>query len=153
MRAPPKPTTRSRTLMATPLAAAGILLFPDRGEEHREQAVEHDDEKDRLDHRGGGVQAERFRAALDLEALDAGHDPDHQRHERRLDHADLEGVERDRLLEAREKHVRIDAAVAPGDQRAAVDRSEERRVGKECRARWWPYHSKKKEKSETGDAY
>src|SRR5439155_26368589 len=24
-------------------------------------------------------------------------------------------------------------------------RSEERRVGKECRARWWPYHVKKKE--------
>src|SRR5687767_15947393 len=23
-------------------------------------------------------------------------------------------------------------------------RSEERRVGKECRSRWWPYHSKKK---------
>src|SRR5689334_24977872 len=22
-------------------------------------------------------------------------------------------------------------------------RSEERRVGKECRSRWWPYHSKK----------
>ena len=21
-----------------------------------------------------------------------------------------------------------------------VDRSEERRVGKECRSRWWPYH-------------
>src|SRR5262249_61648089 len=25
-------------------------------------------------------------------------------------------------------------------------RSEERRVGKECRSRWWPYHSKKKQK-------
>src|SRR5437868_14682617 len=24
-------------------------------------------------------------------------------------------------------------------------RSEERRVGKECRARWWPYQSKRKE--------
>src|SRR5690348_17984412 len=23
-------------------------------------------------------------------------------------------------------------------------RSEERRVGKECRSRWWPYHQKKK---------
>src|SRR5690554_7903114 len=22
----------------------------------------------------------------------------------------------------------------------AIDRSEERRVGKECRSRWWPYH-------------
>src|SRR5205823_12326027 len=26
-------------------------------------------------------------------------------------------------------------------------RSEERRVGKECRSRWWPYHLKKKEVS------
>src|ERR1022692_5050283 len=25
-------------------------------------------------------------------------------------------------------------------------RSEERRVGKECRSRWWPYHYKKKKK-------
>src|SRR5437899_10959772 len=25
------------------------------------------------------------------------------------------------------------------------NRSEERRVGKECRSRWWPYHKKKKE--------
>src|SRR5438445_2777110 len=25
-----------------------------------------------------------------------------------------------------------------------VVRSEERRVGKECRSRWWPYHEKKK---------
>src|SRR5437763_16466459 len=27
---------------------------------------------------------------------------------------------------------------------ATLDRSEERRVGKEWRARWWPYHSKQK---------
>src|SRR5688572_32924656 len=25
-----------------------------------------------------------------------------------------------------------------------ASRSEERRVGKECRSRWWPYHEKKK---------
>jgi len=30
----------------------------------------------------------------------------------------------------------------------AKRRSEERRVGKECRSRWSPYHSKKKEKIE-----
>src|SRR5207302_8646456 len=29
-----------------------------------------------------------------------------------------------------------------------VDRSEERRVGKECRSRWSPYHEKKKMKTE-----
>src|SRR5437016_10685379 len=27
-----------------------------------------------------------------------------------------------------------------------MDRSEERRVGKECRCRWWAYHEKKEEK-------
>src|SRR5437868_14193763 len=27
-----------------------------------------------------------------------------------------------------------------------AQRSEERRVGKECRSRWWPYHEKKREK-------
>src|SRR5216683_4509157 len=31
--------------------------------------------------------------------------------------------------------------------RHATQRSEERRVGKECRSRWSPYHSKKKKKS------
>src|SRR5690554_6746059 len=29
--------------------------------------------------------------------------------------------------------------------RQAVERSEERRVGKECRSRWWPYHEKENE--------
>ena len=27
-----------------------------------------------------------------------------------------------------------------GDEKAQADRSEERRVGKECRSRWSPYH-------------
>src|SRR5687768_18475562 len=31
------------------------------------------------------------------------------------------------------------------DIRNPISRSEERRVGKECRSRWWPYHEKKKE--------
>src|SRR5205823_8497568 len=30
-------------------------------------------------------------------------------------------------------------------------RSEERRVGKECRSRWWPYHKKKKERKRKED--
>src|SRR5438034_10785005 len=46
-------------------------------------------------------------------------------------------------------------ALAPGDSTAAemahivavlCRRSEERRVGKECRSRWWAYHYKKKSK-------
>src|SRR5437016_1810706 len=32
------------------------------------------------------------------------------------------------------------------------DRSEERRVGKECRSRWWPYHEKKKQQKEVSHA-
>ena len=42
---------------------------PDAGEEHGEQAVEHDDEKDRFDHRGGGLEPERGGAAFHFEAL------------------------------------------------------------------------------------
>src|SRR6266849_6748687 len=36
------------------------------------------------------------------------------------------------------------AIIVTLDGRVGVDRSEERRVGKECRSRWSPYHSKKK---------
>src|SRR5438552_15224802 len=35
----------------------------------------------------------------------------------------------------------------PSDFSMGVNRSEERRVGKECRARWWQYHYKKKTKN------
>src|SRR3712207_9533222 len=35
---------------------------------------------------------------------------------------------------------RIQPGFAPSDFRGARDRSEERRVGKECRSRWSPYH-------------
>src|SRR5947209_19737288 len=38
---------------------------------------------------------------------------------------------------------RADHHVEEGGQ---GQRSEERRVGKECRSRWWPYHLKKKSK-------
>src|SRR6201997_5870899 len=34
-----------------------------------------------------------------------------------------------------------------GDGAATTVRSEERRVGKECRSRWAPYHLKKKQKT------
>src|SRR5437660_10331517 len=40
---------------------------------------------------------------------------------------------------------RPDAAVRHGDRDHSGVRSEERRVGKECRSRWSPYHKKKKE--------
>src|SRR5437879_13689401 len=41
---------------------------------------------------------------------------------------------------ARGEHHRYRFARSQRDHR----RSEERRVGKECRSRWWPYHEKKK---------
>src|SRR5438309_11878160 len=45
------------------------------------------------------------------------------------------------LLGRRHLH-EAESARAPGV--TVHDRSEERRVGKECRSRWWPYHEKKK---------
>src|SRR5262245_63720533 len=42
---------------------------------------------------------------------------------------------------------RLELGVRPAAQQrnqAANERSEERRVGKECRSRWWAYHEKKK---------
>src|SRR5436305_3901321 len=44
-------------------------------------------------------------------------------------------------------------AVSSMSHRERKSRSEERRVGKECRSRWWPYHEKKKKnkKEETGE--
>src|SRR3712207_9515471 len=35
------------------------------------------------------------------------------------------------------------AAAVPDGRHRSLDRSEERRVGKECRSRWSPYHYKK----------
>src|SRR5438093_12104705 len=37
-----------------------------------------------------------------------------------------------------------DTVVAYTNQSQLRERSEERRVGKECRSRWWAYHQKKK---------
>ena len=34
----------------------------------------------------------------------------------------------------------IDVKIYPGEHRIVPLRSEERRVGKECRSRWSPYH-------------
>ena len=46
----------------------------DLGEEDGEEGVEHDDEEDRLDDRGGGPQAHLLGIAFDLHALEAaGH--------------------------------------------------------------------------------
>ena len=42
------------------------------------------------------------------------------------------------------------APVEGGSDAAPRQRSEERRVGKECRSRWSPYHSKKQEIPKSG---
>src|ERR1035441_11084317 len=56
----------------------------------------------------------------------------------------LEFVKRHRILPIGLHNGTIEiATAAPGNQRVIEDRSEERRVGKECRSRWSPYHSKK----------
>src|SRR5690625_7956925 len=43
--------------------------------------------------------------------------------------------------------LRVVAQIAT-NQYPSNSRSEERRVGKECRSRWWAYHEKKKESEE-----
>src|SRR5438093_10874106 len=42
--------------------------------------------------------------------------------------------------------IQMDTSVNAANQVVSVGRSEERRVGKECRSRWSPYHKKKKNK-------
>ena len=45
-------------------------------------------------------------------------------------------------MDAREflKHYKYDDRLVTGEYYPAEPRSEERRVGKECRSRWSPYH-------------
>src|SRR6266542_5438892 len=51
------------------------------------------------------------------------------------------------VLEACKRLRRAGEQKVPVRSRVRVTvRSEERRVGKECRSRWWPYHYKKKRK-------
>src|SRR5690554_8036598 len=44
----------------------------------------------------------------------------------------------------------LPAGLKQGPARQAALRSEERRVGKECRSRWWAYHEKEKKENEGG---
>src|SRR5215204_7170843 len=53
-------------------------------------------------------------------------------------------------LPSRAKAEAAGLKVLPVAQAAAEGRSEERRVGKECRSRWSPYHEKKKNEEKYG---
>src|SRR5262245_31202590 len=97
------------------------MSVPDRGEKDGENAIDDDDGEDRLDNGGRRLAAERFGRTLDLHAFDAGDQPDHQRHDRRLDDADEEGVERNGVAQALQEGLRSDAAVEPGDEAATED--------------------------------
>ncbi len=47
---------------------------------------------------------------------------------------------RDAMIFLHQKHSPVDVYWTPAQRNFAVLRSEERRVGKECRSRWSPYH-------------
>ena len=55
-------------------------------------------------------------------------------------HKTLRGPRGGVILCKEEYAKKIDSTIFPGTQRRPDDRSEERRVGKECRSRWSPYH-------------
>ena len=48
--------------------------------------------------------------------------PDHRRHDRRLDHADGEVIDRDRIAQSQQERFRIDAAIEPRHEAAAIER-------------------------------
>src|SRR5205807_4975242 len=59
-------------------------------------------------------------------------------------HLRRDGRDEDRALEDVEDEPDLDEAARPESvvriRERGADRSEERRVGKECRSRWWPDH-------------
>ena len=120
------------------------MAHSDRCEEHGEDAVHHDDEKDRFDHRVGRLFAKRLGAALHLKPFDASDDTDHQRHERRLDYTHFKRRDGDRLPQPRQKDFRLDPSVQPRDQPAAVKRCHR---PQECEQRNGDYQCKNARKN------
>src|SRR6201996_1333616 len=107
-RVEPNCTVISRTRMMASVASAarsvtGVMSYPDRRKEDREHAVHHDDEEDALHHRRRGVLSQRFRAPFDGEPLDAGNDADDGGHHWRLDDADDEMIDRDRIAQPQQE--------------------------------------------------
>jgi len=62
-----------------------------------------------------------FRASLDLKAFAAGDNADYQRHEWRLDHADLEAGHGYGVMQPRDKDRRSHAAIEPCHQTATIE--------------------------------
>src|SRR5450432_3230669 len=113
------PRDRGREWQA--VLTIGPSSHSDRRKEYGEDAIEHDDQKDRLDHRDGGLLAQGFRAALDPQSLAARNDANHQRHERRLDHSDLEVRHRHGFMKPCDEYRRAHPAVEPRDQASSVE--------------------------------
>src|SRR5690606_39047305 len=87
------PSLPRQARLRIPNPKSRIPAFPSPIHVHepdRRQRVEHDHQRDRLHHARGGALAHRLRGALDLQALQAADQADHQREQRRLGHADQE---------------------------------------------------------------
>src|SRR5690242_8748023 len=65
----PNPTVRSRAEIAGVWDISCMALHPDRREKDREQAVENNDQKNRLHDRGRCLRSQRLGASLDAEPL------------------------------------------------------------------------------------
>src|ERR1700730_376540 len=116
---PPRDRSRELQIVLTTLPS----LHSDRCKENGESAVKHNDEKDRLDDRDRRLLSKRFRASFDSQALAACNDADYQRHERRLDHSDLEMRHGHGFMTAREEYRGPHASKEPSDQAAAIESS------------------------------
>src|ERR1700676_2517221 len=135
----PNCTEISRTRMIA-FCTSPAISHSDRGEEDRKHAIHHDDKENSLHDRGRGVLAERFRAALHREPLDAGDDADHRRHDRRLDDADDEMIDRDGIAQPQQKGFRIDAAIKPCDEATAIQRGHRAEEGKDRQRQYQRQH-------------
>ena len=97
-----------------------------------------------------GVLAERLGRALHREALDAGDDADHSRHDRRLDQADDEMIDRDGVAQAQQKRFRIDAAIEPGDEPAAIERGHRAEEGEDRQRHHQRQHARQRSGPRSG---
>ena len=120
--ASPKPTTRSRTLITASLPPSAIAHIPIEAKNIANRPSSTITRKIDLTTESVVLRPSDSVEPLTSSPCDAGDDADHQRHERRLDQADREIIERDRLLQPRQEYVRRHAAIEPAHQAAAIER-------------------------------